>query len=60
MLVGDALQPLAFELLALDAALPAASSVRLQLIGLLAHASGSLGMAGLQTRASGAGRAAPR
>ncbi|HEX4023853.1 MAG TPA: farnesyl diphosphate synthase [Steroidobacteraceae bacterium] len=48
VLVGDALQPLAFELLARDAALPASSSIRLQLIGLLAHASGSLGMAGGQ------------
>jgi geranylgeranyl pyrophosphate synthase len=48
ILVGDALQPLAFELLARDPALPAASSVRLQLIGLLAEASGSFGMAGGQ------------
>jgi farnesyl diphosphate synthase len=48
VLVGDALQPLAFELLARDAALPASSSIRLQLIGLLAHASGSRGMAGGQ------------
>jgi len=48
ILVGDALQPLAFELLARDPALPAASSVRLQLIGLLAEASGSYGMAGGQ------------
>jgi farnesyl diphosphate synthase len=48
VLVGDALQPLAFELLARDTALPAPSSIRLQLIGLLAHASGSLGMAGGQ------------
>ncbi len=48
VLVGDALQPLAFELLARDAALPTANSIRVQLIGLLAHASGSLGMAGGQ------------
>jgi farnesyl diphosphate synthase len=48
ILVGDALQPLAFELLAHDASLPASSSVRLQLIGLLAEASGSFGMAGGQ------------
>ncbi|MGA2862578.1 MAG: farnesyl diphosphate synthase, partial [Steroidobacteraceae bacterium] len=48
ILVGDALQPLAFELLARDASLPASSSVRLQLVGLLAEASGSFGMAGGQ------------
>jgi farnesyl diphosphate synthase len=48
LLVGDALQPLAFELLARDAALPDSASVRVQLIGLLAEASGSLGMAGGQ------------
>jgi geranylgeranyl pyrophosphate synthase len=48
ILVGDALQPLAFELLARDCSLPASSSVRLQLIGLLAEASGSFGMAGGQ------------
>jgi geranylgeranyl pyrophosphate synthase len=48
ILVGDALQPLAFELLARDLSLPASSSVRLQLIGLLAEASGSFGMAGGQ------------
>ena len=48
ILVGDALQPLAFEFLARDAALPAASGVRLQLIALLAEASGSFGMAGGQ------------
>jgi farnesyl diphosphate synthase len=48
VLAGDALQPLAFELLANDPSLPASSSIRLQLIGLLAHASGSLGMAGGQ------------
>ncbi|MFI4868692.1 MAG: polyprenyl synthetase family protein [Steroidobacterales bacterium] len=48
ILVGDALQPLAFELLARDAALPASTAVRLELIGLLAEASGSFGMAGGQ------------
>jgi farnesyl diphosphate synthase len=48
LLVGDALQSLAFEILAQDVALPAASEVRLRLIALLAAASGSLGMAGGQ------------
>src|ERR1700675_2026526 len=48
MLVGDALQPLAFQLLARDAALPASPAVRLRLVGLLAQASGSFGMAGGQ------------
>ncbi len=48
ILVGDALQPLAFELLARDPALPAAPAVRLRLIDLLCVASGSLGMAGGQ------------
>jgi geranylgeranyl pyrophosphate synthase len=48
ILVGDGLQPLAFELLARDAALPRDPSIRLRLIGLLAEASGSLGMAGGQ------------
>ncbi|HEY3730193.1 MAG TPA: farnesyl diphosphate synthase [Steroidobacteraceae bacterium] len=48
ILVGDALQPLAFELLARDPSLPSSSKVRLQLIALLAQASGSFGMAGGQ------------
>ena len=48
ILVGDALQPLAFELLARDAALPESTAVRLRLITLLAEASGSFGMAGGQ------------
>jgi geranylgeranyl pyrophosphate synthase len=48
ILVGDGLQPLAFELLATDPALPAAPEVRLRLIALLSQASGSLGMAGGQ------------
>ena len=48
VLVGDALQPLAFELLSRDAALPADAGIRLRLVELLAQASGSLGMAGGQ------------
>lgn len=48
VLVGDALQPLAFELLARDPGLPDSSAVRLRLVELLAQASGSLGMAGGQ------------
>jgi farnesyl diphosphate synthase len=48
ILVGDALQPLAFELLARDPSLRCSGSVRLQLIALLAQASGSFGMAGGQ------------
>jgi farnesyl diphosphate synthase len=48
ILVGDALQPLAFELLANDPALPSDPGVRLRLIGLLAEASGTFGMAGGQ------------
>ena len=48
VLVGDALQPLAFQLLARDPALPAAPGIRLRLIGLLAEASGTFGMAGGQ------------
>lgn len=48
VLVGDALQPLAFELLSRDPALPSDSAVRLRLIELLAQASGSFGMAGGQ------------
>jgi geranylgeranyl pyrophosphate synthase len=48
ILVGDALQPLAFQLLAGDPALPADPAVRLRLIGLLAEASGTFGMAGGQ------------
>jgi farnesyl diphosphate synthase len=48
LLVGDALQTLAFQLLARDAALPAAAATRLRLIDLLAEASGSCGMAGGQ------------
>jgi geranylgeranyl pyrophosphate synthase len=48
VLVGDALQPLAFQLLARDPTLPAAPAIRLRLIELLAEASGTLGMAGGQ------------
>lgn len=48
ILVGDALQPLAFELLARDRALPASPAIRLRLIELLAQASGTAGMAGGQ------------
>ncbi len=48
ILVGDALQPLAFQLLAVDPALPAEPAVRLRLIELLAEASGTFGMAGGQ------------
>lgn len=48
LLVGDALQSLAFELLARDPGLPDAPMVRVRLVGLLAEAIGSLGMAGGQ------------
>jgi len=48
ILVGDALQPLAFQLLARDPALPAAPAIRLRLIDLLSEASGTFGMAGGQ------------
>ena len=48
VLVGDALQSLAFHLLANDSALPAAPGIRLQLIELLAEAAGVNGMAGGQ------------
>jgi len=48
ILVGDALQPLAFQLLARDPALPAAPTIRVRLIELLAQASGTFGMAGGQ------------
>ena len=48
VLVGDALQPLAFALLARDPDLPADPAVRLRLIDLLAEASGTFGMAGGQ------------
>src|SRR5580658_9363077 len=48
VLVGDALQPLAFQLLARDPHLPSAAAIRLKLIDLLAEASGTFGMAGGQ------------
>lgn len=48
VLVGDALQPLAFELLARDRALPASPAIRLRLIEILSEASGTAGMAGGQ------------
>ncbi len=48
LLAGDALQALAFQLLASDPALPAAAAIRLRLIDLLARAVGTFGMAGGQ------------
>jgi geranylgeranyl pyrophosphate synthase len=48
VLVGDALQPLAFQLLARDPQLPSDPAIRLKLIDLLAEASGTFGMAGGQ------------
>ena len=48
ILVGDALQPLAFQFLARDASLPQAPAVRLRLIDMLSEASGTFGMAGGQ------------
>jgi farnesyl diphosphate synthase len=48
VLVGDALQPLAFQLLARDRALPSAAAIRVRLIDILCEASGTFGMAGGQ------------
>lgn len=48
ILAGDALQVLAFEVLASDPSLPRNPAVRLKLIELLAKASGTAGMAGGQ------------
>ena len=48
ILVGDALQVLAFETLTSDAGLPADAATRLELVRLLAVASGTGGMAGGQ------------
>jgi geranylgeranyl pyrophosphate synthase len=48
VLVGDALQTLAFHVLTRDPALPASPAIRLRLVELLAEASGSFGMAGGQ------------
>ncbi len=48
ILAGDALQALAFDLLAREPALAVSATRRLQMIETLSHASGSLGMAGGQ------------
>ncbi|GMQ83347.1 MAG: polyprenyl synthetase family protein [Gammaproteobacteria bacterium] len=48
LLVGDALQSLAFDLLANDPALAISEKQRLNMVGTLAQASGSFGMAGGQ------------
>jgi geranylgeranyl pyrophosphate synthase len=48
ILVGDSLQPLAFQLLARDPALPASAAIRLRLVDILSEASGTFGMAGGQ------------
>jgi geranylgeranyl pyrophosphate synthase len=48
VLVGDALQPLAFQLLARDPALPQSPAVRLRLLDVLCEASGTFGMVGGQ------------
>jgi farnesyl diphosphate synthase len=48
LLVGDALQPLAFHLLARDPALPADPAIRLRLVAMLAEAIGTRGMTGGQ------------
>ena len=48
ILAGDALQVLAFEILANDARLPPRAEQRLELVSLLAKASGTAGMAGGQ------------
>ena len=48
VLVGDALQPLAFQLLARDTALPSSATIRLRLVDILSEASGTFGMAGGQ------------
>lgn len=48
LLVGDALQSLAFQLLASDPKLPASPATRLRLIDMLAQAIGTFGMAGGQ------------
>jgi farnesyl diphosphate synthase len=48
VLVGDALQPLAFQLLARDPALPVSPAIRLRLVDILSEASGTFGMAGGQ------------
>jgi farnesyl diphosphate synthase len=48
LLVGDALQPLAFQLLARDPALPSDPAIRLRLVAMLSEAIGTLGMTGGQ------------
>lgn len=48
ILAGDALQVLAFEVLATDAELPRDPGIRLELVRLLAQGSGTAGMAGGQ------------
>ena len=48
ILAGDALQVLAFEVLASDETIQATAEQRLQLVKLLSHASGTFGMAGGQ------------
>lgn len=48
VLVGDALQTLAFHVLTRDPALPGSATTRLRLVELLAEASGSFGMCGGQ------------
>jgi farnesyl diphosphate synthase len=48
VLVGDALQPLAVQLLVRDPALPASPAVRLRLVDVLCEASGTFGMVGGQ------------
>ena len=48
ILAGDALQVLAFEILADDTAMPVDPARRLEMIRVLAHASGTQGMAGGQ------------
>src|SRR6202165_5585722 len=48
LLVGDALQSLAFQLLASDPALPGSRALRVRLIDMLAQAIGTFGMAGGQ------------
>ncbi len=48
ILAGDALQALAFQILSQDAAMVADSAIRLRMVGVLAQAAGSRGMAGGQ------------
>ncbi|MFW2374261.1 MAG: (2E,6E)-farnesyl diphosphate synthase [Gammaproteobacteria bacterium] len=48
ILAGDALQALAFEILARDSKIPCDSNAKLDMVQLLASASGSIGMAGGQ------------